>query len=189
MKIYFRKTFKYNPCHSGLSKYESYEAVTRQQYSPGITNFDSGERFDLRTFCSSLTRGQQTAERISTVQIVKLDQLREIEFSLHNLVSKEEFESNGSSLVRERFIKSFVDDTLLEKRAEIKKRIDEVIEILLKDKNDKLVISHSFTMKMFEAYFKRALDIFENPILISEVIFPDTETYGFGGGFVVEKSL
>ena len=118
MKIYFRKTFKYNPCHSGLSKYESYEAVTRQQYSPGITNFDSGERFDLRTFCSSLTRGQQTAERISTVQIVKLDQLREIEFSLHNLVSKEEFESNGSSLVRERFIKSFVDDTLLEKRAE-----------------------------------------------------------------------
>ncbi len=187
MKIYFRKTFKYDPCHSGLSKYDSYEFVTRQTYSPGIIEFDTKEKFELRTFCSSLKRCVQTADLISSGKITELDELKEIKFSLHALVSKEEFEKHDAVLVRERFIQSFINDSLLEKRQDIQKRLDQVIDMISEDTNDKLVVSHSFTMKMFEAYFQKNLNIFKFPNLISKVIFPETKTYEFGEGFVVTR--
>ena len=183
MKIYFRKTFKYDPCHSGLSKYESYEAVTRQLYSPGIVDLDFKEHFHLPTYCSSLKRCRQTAKILSTGKITVLSDLREIKFSLYSLVSREEFERYGSSLVRERFIQSFINDSLLEKREDIKKRINRVVKIIFQENNDKLIVSHSFTMKMFEACFQKNLNIFKDPNLISKVIFTQTETYPFGGGF------
>lgn len=185
MKIYFRKTFKYDPCHSGLPKYESYEAVTRQIYSPEIIPPMTHESFNLPTFCSSLTRCVQTAKIISSGKITELDELREIKFSLHDMVSKEEFERYGSSLVRERFIRGFMNDSLLERKESMRKRVCKAIKLISQDNNDKLVVSHSFTMKIFEAYLKEGLDIFKNPDLISKVIFPETETYGFGKGFEV----
>lgn len=186
MRIYFRKTFEYNPIHSGLSKYESYEAITRQTRSPDIVDLKSSEHFSLRTYCSSLKRCQHTAEILSSGKITALNELREIKFSLRNLVTSKEFEKYGPSLVRERFIQGFINDSLLEKRENIQKRIKRVIKIVSLGNNNKLIVSHSFTMKMFEAYLKEGLDIFEGPNLISKVIHVQTETYGFGKGFVVE---
>lgn len=185
MKIYFRKTFKYDPYHSGLDKYESYEAVTRQLYSPDIVNFDSKEHFDLHTYCSSLKRCVETARIISSKKVIKLDELREIKFSLHNLVNKEEFEKYGSSLVRKRFLQSFINDSLLERRGDIQERVEKSVKLLSMDRSDKLVVSHSFVMKIFEAILLRKLNIFQNPGLISQVIYPDKKTYGFGEGFEV----
>ena len=185
MKIYFRKTFEYDPQINGLSKYESYDRVVRQTYSPEIVTPQSHENFDLPTLCSNLKRCIQTAEIISSGRITILNELREIKFSMHGLLSEKEYEEFGSNMVRERFIQAFINDSLLEKRIEIQKRMKRVIKLITKGSNDKLVVSHSFAMKIFEAFFLHKKDIFTNSSLISEFIFPQTKTYGFGEGFEV----
>jgi len=80
MRIYFRKTLEYNPQRVGLSKYESYEAITRQKRSPDIVVSESSEYFNLRTYCSSLKRCRHTAELMSFGKITALNELREIKF-------------------------------------------------------------------------------------------------------------
>lgn len=185
MKIYFRKTFKYDPCHSGLDRYESYETVTRQLYSPGIIDFNSKEHFYLPTYCSRLKRCVETSEIISSGKRVETVELNEVKFSLHSLVTKEEFEKHGSSLVRKRFLQSFINDSLLERIDNIQERVEKSVNLISMDSSDKLVVSHSFIMKIFEAILLRKLNIFQNPGLISQVISPVKKTYGFGEGFEV----
>ncbi|MEK7497973.1 MAG: histidine phosphatase family protein, partial [Patescibacteria group bacterium] len=183
MKIYIRKTFKYNPCHSGLPKYESYEAVTRQTYSPEIIMPEKHEKFDLPTFCSSLIRCVQTAKATSCGKTVELDDLREIKFSLHDLVSKKEFETDGSVLVRKRFIEAFIKDTLLESRTQTKKRMDSLLKKLknLPDR-DYLLVSHSFYMKILQGYLCDK-ELFRKPRLLRKYFDPLVKTFENGEGF------
>lgn len=182
MKIYFRKTLKYNPIRGDLSKYESYEAVTRQVRSPDILDSDSPEHFNLITYCSSLKRCRHTAKIMSSGKIIPLSDLKEIKFSLHSMVTNDEFEKYGSSLVRKKFIESFVNDSLIEKREDIQNRIDRVIKLLTSDNSDKLVISHSFTMKIFEAYLKNK-ELFNHPKLLRKYFDPSKKTFENGEGF------
>jgi len=138
-------------------------------------------------FCSDLKRGKETADelamKLDVSEVVPLDLLREVKFDIKKLLTREEFEKEGSNLVRQRFVSAFIDDDLEESRKEIKLRIDQFLS-MVKDLSDGtyLVIGHSFFMKILETY-RREPDLFEKPGKLIDYLDPTKRTYGHGEGF------
>lgn len=197
-KIYILKTGPYNPEIKGLSKYESYDLITTQKYSPGISDRDYvKEHTDRRRIknvevilCSELKRTRKTAGVIKgiindqTIRMVPTHLLNEVKFSMKVLVTEEEYKTHGSNIVRERFIEHFIADTLLESRKEIFERIQNLMELL----NDRyrgkkvLCVSHSFFMKILSVYLKDK-KLFEDPRVLKKYLDPKKRTFGFCEGF------
>ena len=192
MKVEVIKIGKYDPSQNGkYSRYEGYCLSTKQvadfplqegacdelQKHPAIKN---------NLFHSTLLRGIQTANclpKATETKVAPLSELKEVPFKLEDLLSEEEFEKNGSNLVRERFVQAFIDNKLPETRQQINDRIGFLLEILRNCESTEVsVISHSFLMKMLEA-ITSGIDIFQNPNLLASVIPADKKTYPFGGGF------
>ena len=185
-KIFVRKVFPYDPTlNNRYSKYEGYLKIGRQTIDPGIINsriIDSSNVID-RVYCSPRKRAIESAS-LTGKEIIVLKELNEIVFDLSNLVSEEEYIKLGSNLVRERFINSFVDDTLMESRSEIKKRVESLIQKIKKlSDREYLFISHSFFMKILETYLKTDDRLFEKPRLLEKYFDYKKKTYNFREGF------
>ena len=187
--IIVRKTFKYSPIEDGKSKYESYNSITLQINSPPIIEKNAIiKTFPIEfIYCSDLLRAKQSADvyaKVTHCKVTSESFFREVRFSLKALVTAEEYNTYGSVLVRQRFVDGFINDTLAEKRTEIVSRILE-IEHLIKncDYKNILIVSHSFFMKLFEAYSKDKIKIFSDPQKLRTYILPTKKTYEFGEGF------
>lgn len=186
----FRKILKYDPTFGDrLSKYDGYTRITTQVADPDIQiqqddSLDALPNLNPIIFTSSLKRGMQTA-RVSFPNITAsaLTELNEIKFDLTKLVSKEEYLDKGSTLVRTKFIESFIEDSLLERRVDIKARMDTIIKMLTTIKHgDCLIISHSFFMKLFQIYISHH-DLFDNPNILRTYFDSNIKTFEFGKGF------
>lgn len=185
--VIVRKVAKYDPVVVGMSKYESYDLITRRKCSVGIVGgqmIKEKFKFDL-IVSSDLKRAKETAKLYSKQGGSSLlQELREVKFSLKDLVTEDEYEKNGSIAVRRKFVEKFVEDKLLESREDIKRRLVRFSNIL-RERGEKkiLVISHSFLMKMMEAYFKFGYDVFKYPETLAMFIKPNRKTYDFMKGF------
>lgn len=193
------KTAEYNPIYDGPSKYESLDLITTFQFSPGIThpkkvisilNLDKLEGVQIIVH-SSLRRARETAKAISSImknnsEILESNALDEVRFSLKNLVSAEEYEKNGSNLVRQRFIEAFIEDALLEKRGQIFGRILTLGRLLrglnAPDGKKILCVSHSFFMKILAVFLKEP-KFFDSPVLLRKYFNPKKRTFEFCQGF------
>lgn len=196
-KVPVRKIAAYDPLKYGLSKYESYELVTRQIYDPGIlpTAYEAEKlRLGVNSciLASDLNRARETSQLYSHrggVRCMFTPCLREVRFSLKELLTEDEYQKHGSNLVRERFVDHFVNDSLLEKREMLFERIKRLENLISSQAEQKiLIISHSFFMKLMEAYLKDGQDVFENPELLRSYIFPERKTYEFMEGFDLTTS-
>lgn len=194
-QIFFRKIQPYDPTFGGkYSRYLGYGKITLQEDCPGImhptrfTNIPSLP-YDV-ILCSQLKRGMETAQAMITAKRQSIKTIptllcNEVLFQLSSLVTEAEFEAQGSSLVRERFITHFIQDMLREKRDSLKRRLDLLQKYLFDlPAANYLLISHSFFMKVAEAYFSDP-DFFDTPEKIRLYIDPHEKTYPCGAGFDV----
>mgnify|MGYP003971447203 CR=1 FL=1 len=191
-EIAFRKILGYDPTLGGkFSRYGGYCLITEQKQDPSIIKPEN-EIFDFPKdiygpiFCSSLKRGIDSASYVcmkTGLTKVVLPELNEINFSLEDLLSEEEYLEQGSDLVRKRFVEYFVEDKFKEKRGSIQDRTHNLLarfNVLPEGRH--LAISHSFFMKIFEAYSKEPT-LFEEPELLANYLDPFKKIYMFGQGF------
>jgi len=188
--IFVRKIFPYDPTNGGqFSKYQGYELITTRQLDVGISQeirITLPGTIASPILASNLKRGQETGEVINrqlgiTVQVTGL--LAEVGFSIKSLLTEQEYQQSGSSLVRQRFLKCFIADTLAERRQSIKQRMDKLMSRLNKlPDGSYLIISHSFFMKLLQFYISHD-DLFDRPELLKEDFVTDKKTFNFGEGF------
>jgi len=187
-KIVMRKTAKYDPLIPGFSRYGSYDLITRQKYQPGIVREDKmAEGIYDGIFASDMRRGVETAGLYHSAKpALLLPDLREVKFSLKDLLTEEEYDSGGSNLVRQRFAERFMDDRLSENRRSIRERILALLKRLTRLQGGTyLGISHSFFMKILDIYVKDG-DLFKHPTLLAKYFNTQKKTYNFQEGFEFE---
>jgi len=115
--------------------------------------------------------------------------LKEITFNLKKMVTEEELSKYGSSIVRARFKKAFIKDKLPVKRTILLKEAKEIINRCLAEpsKTEIAIISHSFRLKIIEAFIKTNGQLAQNPELIHNFLKDEEKTYEFGQGFSVSN--
>lgn len=188
--IYFRKILKYDPTINGkYSKYVGYSKITSQEIDPGIEfpiehSLNIPPSLEPTVFSSKLLRSVQTVNQyFNEKEIIYLKELNEIQFELTSLLSKKEYEEEGSNLVRQRFIEAFIEDNLVEKRRETQARMDQLIKNFSSLKSGNyLVVSHSFFMKLLDIYLKNR-NLFQQPTIIRKHFDFREKTFEFGEGF------
>jgi hypothetical protein len=140
-------------------------------------------------FSSPLRRAQECIQTESIVTSQILPELREIPFDITKDCTKTEWEQKGSTLIRTLFKKLFIEDRLLVSRKKIFDEIRTVFAKCLTQRNqDITIISHSFRLKIIEAFIKTKGEVEKNPELIHQYIFDDKKTFGFGEGFLVSET-
>ncbi len=189
MKIRFIKVAKYGTKISVDQKYQYYCRSSTQQADPDVelpisyvSQYHLGQYQSI--YSSPLRRAISSAKYLSSDVVVK-GELREVRFDLAKLVTPGEYIKYGSSLVRDRFVQAFIQDKLMEPRKEIIDRVKILMAYLRQSKSiDTICVSHSFLMKIIEAYIAR-VDLLHDPTRLAEFITPMTKTYPYGGGFII----
>jgi len=138
---------------------------------------------DSLVLYSSHRRVSGTVNRLSAAYI-ESDALREIAFDLRQFCSEREWKCRGSVAVREAFKEAFIVDKLTQKREEL---FGEIVEVLNKIRDEHIthVISHSFRLKLIEAYVLTKGKIAKDPALIHLCMSSENKTYPFGGRFSI----
>jgi hypothetical protein len=136
-------------------------------------------------YCSSLRRAFECVRIGSDHKLIKTDLLNEIIFDLAKFCSPEEYKINKSLIVRRRFRESFIKDILSMSRAQIFKELKELLTIIKENKKDVTFISHSFRLKLLQAYVKTAGELEQKPELINQYLLDDQRTFNFGESFII----
>lgn len=119
-------------------------------------------------------------------ELVKLPELHEINFSLHDLVTEEEFESQGLPLLRDRLYEAILADKLSENASEIYERIRVIFNKVKKvGEHDSILITHNFFMRILEAYLTKTKD--DKELLLNDIL--QTGINGYLRGFYVNEDL
>jgi len=135
---------------------------------------------------SPLKRAKDCIKEIKAVRYLELPELKEIPFELKNICAKEEWESEKSTAVRKRFKEAFIADNLSLSREQIFFEIKHLLALVRrceKEYENVTLISHSFRLKIIEAYLATGGEIVFKPCLIHDFIFDNEKTYEFGSGF------
>lgn len=188
--IFVRKIFKYDPTVNGkYSRYDGYRLMGLRKLDPEIIRLKrtiSGIQVE-KIYCSGLRRGKETAKLLKkhfgVEKVNILPKLNEIVFDLEDLLTKDEYQQYGSDLMRKRFIESFAKDCLVEKRKQIKRRMDElIIAVGIQKEENILLVSHSFFMKILQVYLKDG-ELFDKPKKLEKFFNMNQKTFEFGEGF------
>lgn len=191
-KIFLRKIFPYDVTQK--EKYSLFEGFCRSSLQisnpPILSNFTmpiSALKNVDAVFTSPLLRARQSAHyfaKSSKKSPVILHELCEVKFDLKALITEKEFGEFGDDLVRERFLRSFINDSLLESRNSIEQRIHKLLDFLQKQPHDAvLLVSHSFFMKILACFLKEPT-LFQKPEVLQKHFPTDKKTYQFGEGFL-----
>ncbi len=141
---------------------------------------------------SRLRRASDCIEIKPNVTYLPMSSLNEVLFDIRQFCDHQTYTKQGSKAVRRGFRQAFINDTLPCARKDTFKEIDESIKYCLvsADKGDVLVVSHSFRLKLIEAYIRTGGGLKDNPKLLENFLFDDMKTYNFGQGFTVtEKTI
>ncbi len=187
--IQFIKTLRYPLEREGADTFEYLCGVVAQSIDPPSLEPSSLviERGIL--LHSPLRRVTECLKTDDRVRIVPLSELREIPFRMGVVCSRDEWLAEKSIAVRRGFKRAFIRDELLIKRGRIFEEIKSVLSLCKGGaRNGKMtVVSHSFRMKLIEAYIKTDRKIVEEPDLINGYLIDDQKTYQFGQGFCIRK--
>lgn len=186
-KIYFRKTTEYYLAkdQSESARFEFLAKLTMQEIDPMPLHKFKNLKKNTPIICSPLNRVYLSLPMNADYEVDP--SLNEVKFDLREFCTREEFARLSSVIVREKFKEYFIKDILPEKRNELFKSIKLFLNKLHEmNSTEIMVISHSFKLKLIEAYIKTSGAIETNPELIHEYIFSNDKTYGFEEGFDVQ---
>lgn len=183
------KTLPYDPRQSeDQDMFSGFRCVTLQEFDPGILQQVLAHKTKSGVaFVSSARRAQDTARAQGYTKLQETTLFNEVLFDLESLLTEKEFEQSGSSIVRERFVEAFVANRLLEPRPLLKARVRAVVQ-LAQGAEEQVVtcFSHSFFMKLVEAYVKTGGRVFDEPELLAKFMPPRQPTYPYGKGVTLK---
>ncbi len=171
-------------------EFEYISKVLNQTHDPSSLEPKSLKCVESIILHSPLKRCLECMDYSTSAQAIEMSELREIPFDIKGKITEEEWEEKRSDAVREAFVNSFIEDTLMISRKDLKAEIEKVLSMckkMAKTKNIE-VISHSFRLKVIEAYIKTNGRVFNNVQLIREFVPLKQKTYEFGEGFDIKSS-
>ncbi len=157
--------------YSRLS-YEELDNLSTGKISPGINSnsaklLRSNKLIDQKhidiIFHSNATRSKETGVLMNDIffsqdaKLKWLNELKEVEFNVKDLVTKEEYQNNGLKLIRPRLFEAIIKNKIegIEDYNSINKRIKSIHQFLKKLKSkDIICITHGFFMRFLYLYFK-----------------------------------
>jgi len=186
MMITFIKTLPYQLKPKGRDVFEHLSDLGLQKIDPPTLSENPLSITADVIFYSPLKRVADTIK--NRTRAIKKESLREIVFDMKAMCSKEEYQEYKSVIVRKRFKEFFIKDKLPVKREVIFNEIEALLkESRFSGKKDIAVVSHSFRLKIIEAFIKTKGEVRHKPELIHKYIFDNEKTYPFGGGFSIDS--
>ncbi len=140
---------------------------------------------------STNRRAQECISFANSVARVPTATLREVPFDLQKLCNNDTWQSEGSIAVRRGFLAAFVHDKLPVKRKTIFRETKYLLSLAadLSKTSDVTIVSHSFRMKILEAFVDTRGDLERSPARLGSYLREDQKTFAFGTGFRVESSI
>ncbi len=181
------KFIKIAPYDTGKLRSDSFEyaqALLSQTINPPAIEIGSLilPEADI-IFCSPLKRAQQSAAKSLSPEIVTIDQLAEIRFDISMFTNSDQYQKFGSSVIRQAFVKAFIKNGLEQPLQDLESETEHLLDLLNMNNQNVIAISHSFRMKVIEAYILSNKQLFREPTLIKNFINTDTKLYEFKTGF------
>ncbi|MDQ5950697.1 MAG: hypothetical protein QG585_639 [Patescibacteria group bacterium] len=189
MKIKCKKIAKYNTyLKDDLDTFSYLQKLCLGKVNPPTQKPDS-IIFDKNSiiFSSPLTRAVQSIKNKENLNLLILPELKEIRFDLEKMCDFKKWKKDKSTIVRKRFKTFFINDTLLDSRKKIFREIRHLLKMVGKypDKNI-IIFSHSFRLKLIEAFVKTDGKIENSPALIRKFIKDNQKTYKFEEEFYLK---
>ncbi len=184
--IRFLKTLAYPLVPDSGDVFAYLHGVTDQSLDPPSLHPGELVLQEPILFHSPLRRVTDALQLSDQQERIALQELKEIPFSLRSLCIQEEWQKERSVAVRRRFKEAFIADKLLLTRSEIEYQIQTLLQRVA-SYSSAAVISHSFRLKLIEAYIKTHGQVFRCPELIGEWIYDDQKTYDWGQGFEIDS--
>lgn len=187
MKILFKKTYSYqsSPAHGDAFEYVSKLALQKNNPLPHKQNSVLFKQ--KKVFHSPLRRVEKSLAETTESHYIRDEKLKEVIFDIKKMCTREEYEESKSKIIRRKFKEFFIKDQLPQKRKELFSEIEAVLKKIRKThENEVVVLSHSFKLKLFEAYIKTNGEIKKKPELIHKFIHDNKKTFEFGKGFTIE---
>lgn len=186
--IKFIKTLKYETKPKNRDIFDYLCDLSLQKIDPPST---AGKFIRLESsfiLHSPLRRVKETVLTSKYQQSYALNELREIPFDLAKLCSRQEWNDFGSKIVRARFTEAFIKDELELSREQVVLECEKVFNYCLsQDVKFLEVVSHSFRLKIIEAYIDTKGELAFKPELLANYISSGHKTYEFGQGFIVQR--
>lgn len=107
-----------------------------------------------------------------------LDTLLPLKFDLAKIIKTDEFEKLGSKafdVLRQRYLKSFFKNQLLEDNQKISRIFDQLVDICPPN-STALVVSHAYLIKQLESYYLLGKNMFTDFSSLSKIFKPQFET-------------
>ena len=184
--ITFTKILAYELRPLGKDIYEYVAGVASQQIDPPSLQKSGLVPVASVVLYSPLKRALECLSKQSGAEYISMNELAEIPFDLRKMCTEEEWNTQGSVLVRRKFKEMFVTDTLSIPRVQIFREVKAVIAQCKEyGTKDIQVVSHSFRLKIIQAFIATKGDIEKHPERIGEFIADDVKTFDFGKGFEV----
>lgn len=141
-------------------------------------------------FRSTMCRAEECVLCSQSTACVATDLLNEISFDLRAMCTEAEWIKEGSVVVRRRFIEAFEADELPVTMTALLGQAREVVSLCgdIAEDSDITLVSHSFRMKILEAYIRTSGKIVGQPSLIRNYLHEGKKTFQFGEGFSVEPT-
>jgi hypothetical protein len=130
-------------------------------------------------FISPRLRAISCLNSETATEVTIVPALNEIPFDLRLGCTAEEFAAKGSVVVRQTFIKLFVEDKLNISHHDLKNEFDYLLSLSEQNK-DALAVSHTFRLKLLETYLKTNQKLFAEPTLIHNYLNPTVHFAHFG---------
>lgn len=139
-------------------------------------------------FHSPLRRAVECVDCSSAIRCEPRTELAEVSFDMRACCDKATWEQEGSIPVRRGFKAAFIADTLLVPRSRLLEEIGEVLADAraIAKTTPVALVSHSFRLKLIEAYLGTKGMLEDQPELIHDYIHDDQKTYSFGEGFTID---
>ena len=187
MKILFKKTYSYRSSPTNGDSFEYVSKLALQKINPLPDKQNSVSFKQKKVLYSPLRRVEKSLVRNTEDRYVCNEKLKEVIFDIKKMCTRAEYEEGKSKIVRKKCKEFFINDKIPQKRKELFSEIEAVLKELRKThENEVVVLSHSFKLKLFEAYIKTNGEIKKKPELIHKFIHDNKKTFEFGKGFTIE---
>lgn len=174
----FIKTLAYQP-YGNEDVFNYVRKLLLQEIDPPSTAQASIISSAPKLLHSPLRRVAETVDIAAAQTRVVLRDLREVSFDIKAFLNEDQLLKEGSTAIRKAFIQAFVEDRLHVSRAMLAYEITGILDIVYAEEEVD-VVSHSFRLKLIEAFLCTNGKVFVEPALITRFIDPKEKTYRFG---------
>lgn len=171
----------------GTDTYDYLCGITNQTIDPPSLEPNSIAVIADSVLYSPLQRSAMCLRREPHIEYQEFSALREVPFDLPSICPRSVWELERSIGVRRGFCEAFVQDRLLIPRQQLIDEVREVLHIVSAEAKQRevAVVSHSFRLKLLEAFIFSDGALASDPSLLSSYIQAGSKTYDFGTGFAV----